>query len=540
MMRVWCALLRVIAQILLLILITLSTDVSHRTTKEIYVKEGEIAVLSIEGCDLWKSSANKGMHLNRSMPAAEQRQMGLLVKGDALVILSASVKHQGNYSCSLKNSSKWISLKVYTAQSREYEETQEKTCYTHESCTLYCSEKHEFLDTLNITRNSSTWQKEGESSPSNGYFSSVKKEDSGIYNCTWSYLYDGQLYNITATVKLDVQPSENSKKSVIISPKDNQIFDVDLHSMVVIDCKAVMYSESDKLLWLCGTSFVEVNSSLPVFYNYTRSASVSDHKTKEFKETASLVFRRVSEDDLTKRFICKLHSYHEMSFVTITLKQKARRSYTSLGVCIVSIVVVMVVTVVIYVKFKVDITLFIRDTLRYSGSTSDGKCYDSFLMCYKCNTAGGLNAHDARWLESVLEERFGYSLCLYDRDVLPGKAITEAVLDCIEQSRTVVLVPVSTHPDLESGLLTAIHEALVERQTRLIFITTETTATSRSDSFPEALQLLNEAADCVTWKGKSSMPTSSSFWKQLRYYLPVPQRAAKVKLLPKTIQDVTS
>uniref|UniRef100_A0A3Q0STA4 Interleukin 18 receptor 1 n=1 Tax=Amphilophus citrinellus TaxID=61819 RepID=A0A3Q0STA4_AMPCI len=493
------------------------------------------AVLSIEGCDLWKSSANKGMHLNRSMPAAEQ--MGLLVKGDALVILSASVKHQGNYSCSLKNSSKWISLKVYTAQSREYEETQEKTCYTHESCTLYCSNKHEFLDTLNITRNSSTWQKEGESSPSNGYFSSVKKEDSGIYNCTWSYLYDGQLYNITSTVKLDVQPSEKSKKPVIISPKNNQIFDVDLDS-VVIDCKAVMYSESDELLWLSGTSFVKGNSSLPVFYNYT-----SDHKTKEIKGTASLVFRKVSEDDLTKRYTCKLQSDHETSVVNITLKQKARRSYTSLGVCIVSIVVVMAVTVVIYVKFKVDITLFIRDTFRYSDFVvvcSDGKCYDSFLMCYKCNTAGGLNAHDARWLESVLEERFGYSLCLYDRDVLPGKAITEAVLDCIEQSRTVVLVPVSTHPDLESGLPTAIHEALVERQTRLIFITTETTATSRSDSFPEALQLLNEAGDCVTWKGKSSMPTSSSFWKQLRYYLPVPQRAAKVKLLPKTIQDVTS
>lgn len=52
---------------------------------------------------------------------------------------------------------------------------------------------------------------------------------------------------------------------------------------------------------------------------------------------------------------------------------------------------------------------------------SDGKSYDAFFMCYKCNTPGGLNAHDARWLESVLEERFGYSLCLYDRDVLPGR-----------------------------------------------------------------------------------------------------------------------
>lgn len=54
---------------------------------------------------------------------------------------------------------------------------------------------------------------------------------------------------------------------------------------------------------------------------------------------------------------------------------------------------------------------------------SDGKSYDAFLMCYKCDTAGGLNPSDKRWLESVLEEKFGYSLCLYDRDVLPGKGM---------------------------------------------------------------------------------------------------------------------
>ena len=50
----------------------------------------------------------------------------------------------------------------------------------------------------------------------------------------------------------------------------------------------------------------------------------------------------------------------------------------------------------------------------------DGKSYDAFLLCYKSDTDTGLNAHDRKCLESVLEERFGYSLCLHDRDVLPG------------------------------------------------------------------------------------------------------------------------
>lgn len=206
-----------------------------------------------------------------------------------------------------------------------------------------------------------------------------------------------------------------------------------------------------------------------------------------------------------------------------------------LALSTVGIVLVMTVTVVAYVKLKIHITLFLRDTLGCHRSTADGKSYDAFLMCYKSNADAGLSDRDRKWLESVLEERFGYSLCLYDRNVLPGKPVADAVLDCIEESRTVVLVPVSSDPGLGSSLLSAIHAALVERQTRLIFIKTETTEVSTTGSLPEALQLVSEAGDCVTWKGVSSMPPSSAFWKRLCYYLPASRQAPKLRHQPQTI-----
>lgn len=40
--------------------------------------------------------------------------------------------------------------------------------------------------------------------------------------------------------------------------------------MVVIDCKAVVYSEFTEVFWLSDTSFVEMNDSLPVYYSSTR------------------------------------------------------------------------------------------------------------------------------------------------------------------------------------------------------------------------------------------------------------------------------
>lgn len=117
-------------------------------------------------------------------------------------------------------------------------------------------------------------------------------------------------------------------------------------------------------------------------------------------------------------------------------------------------------------------------------------------------------------------------------------AAANAVLDCIEQSRTVVLVPTSSDSCLESGLLSAIHAARVERQSRLVFIQMNAEQGQRLGSVAEALHLLAEAGDRVTWKGSSSTSLSSPFWKQLRYYLPAPQGGKKSRHLPKTDQDV--
>lgn len=146
----------------------------------------------------------------------------------------------------------------------------------------------------------------------------------------------------------------------------------------------------------------------------------------------------------------------------------ARPSYVFLAVVSVCIVLVMTVTVFIYVKFKIDVTLFLRDTLRCHRSPSggsnvfgfvcftsilpfchaaesvtalmkllfslavcvDGKSYDAFLLCYNSETDAGLKDCDKKTLENVLET-FGYNLCLFDRDVIPGGGMLLFYIDDI-------------------------------------------------------------------------------------------------------------
>uniref|UniRef100_A0A3Q4BSJ3 Interleukin 18 receptor 1 n=1 Tax=Mola mola TaxID=94237 RepID=A0A3Q4BSJ3_MOLML len=516
-----------VAPVSLFFLLTSLTGACPQRSMEVNVKAGEMVVL---GCPLyvnhshpeliWTSHTNQGMDLTR-MSSAEERRMGILVHGRTLVILTASVNHQGTYSCSFGNVSRHcFMLQLGTTLARY-----NRTCNAQEYCALDCPKQNiPALNALNITSKGSIWYKEGESLLILGYFSRVKKTDHGVYSCMRSYLYDGQIYNMTFKIVLDVKGKTKAfwKYAAITSPLMNATFHVDLGSPFSINCTASLYSEEDEVFWLNGDSFVETNDSLPIFYNFTRESSAEG-----IRMVASLVFRNVSQRDLSQNYTCKLETDSDpSSSVTVTLQKKPSSpspSYCSLALSVISIVMVMVLATTVFVKFKINITLFLRDTLGCHSSISDGKSHDAFLMCYKSDTEVGLKEHDRKWLKIVLEETFGYSLCLFERDVLPGKAIAEAVLDCIELSQTVVLVPSSSDHCLGSDLLSAIHAALVERQTRLIFIKTEVTEALGSGSISEALQLLSKTGDCVTWKGESSMSPSSSFWKQLRYYLPAPQ-----------------
>lgn len=114
-------------------------------------------------------------------------------------------------------------------------------------------------------------------------------------------------------------------------------------------------------------------------------------------------------------------------------------------------------------------------------------------------------------------------------------AVPEAVLEHIGQSRRLVLLPGPAEVEQESwvrglvedgagdeqGLLSGLHAALVERQTRLILV--ERAPRGELHSLPESLRLLARSGGAVAWRGDRSTPLSSSFWKKLRYYMPAQQ-----------------
>ncbi|XP_047435873.1 uncharacterized protein LOC125005020 [Mugil cephalus] len=344
----------------LLGILTLLTGVYSLGPQVLHVQAGEMVVLQCNDIRyndrdaklLWTLHTTRGENLTDLSPSAEQSQMGVLIHGLDLVILRASANHDGNYSCSHGNASRQFRLEVYTPESKEHDKriTYPSTCQEPKACTLLCPSAidHTSLMALNITSNGVMWEKEGGSVPKNGYFASVDMKDEGFYTCTRSYLYHGQILNMTFTVQLFVLPQKRTGTSRILAPHHNDVFRVDLDSEVVIDCEAVGYSNFDEVFWLSGESFVETNSSLPVYYSLTQEESTDDIKMK-----ASLVFKKVSKEDLSQPYTCKLESALQSSnFVTITLTQKARPVILPLVLCFAGIMVVIILSVAVYMKRK--------------------------------------------------------------------------------------------------------------------------------------------------------------------------------------------
>lgn len=85
-------------------LLTCFTGVCAQTSREVYVKAGEMASLLCPLTEHQQRLVWSGPNLPEGrLDLTEDvlRRTGLLVYGRSLVVLNASVSHQGNYSCSL-------------------------------------------------------------------------------------------------------------------------------------------------------------------------------------------------------------------------------------------------------------------------------------------------------------------------------------------------------------------------------------------------------------------------------------------------------
>nr|XP_015194517.1 PREDICTED: interleukin-18 receptor 1-like isoform X1 [Lepisosteus oculatus] len=533
--------MKIIFQILIVLFAAFKERVhccSPSSKSEVFAHEGELAVLKCTSsvkCDDsslrsdWIVSSSGGF-----MKLTSGVRDSLIIKRKWLIILGVTLNDTGLYQCTQRCSngtdiisSNKYNLTVYGGKCFTEEDLYRIKKNTGNSFTLSCEDKDIPLSISHIT-----WLKDCNqvyNSEQVINIASLMKSHAGKYTIIYSYTYGNRHYNLSETTELVVKDSSDLLDPKIIHPAENKTIEVEIGKEIVINCTAVIYRKPKlkTLYWLKNKEFVEVcdgNKSVCC-------KESSEHKPhNKYHMVSSLVFKSVTKECLNILYTCKLDSAQKNRkvFITLQLKETNQQGvstvYLWLGILGCFALSASTFTA-IYIQFKIEIALLYRNITGKDDTVGDGKTYDAYVTYYKIKSSKSFFEKERKSLLEVLEEHYGYQLCIYERDVLPGGAFADTILEYIDKSRRLIMIPSADDPAHESQyeLVTGLYNALVDKKIQIIIIQCEPKADL--DSFPEPLRLLLKSNGAVRWKDRKSKELDSVFWRKLRYMMPAKKHA---------------
>ncbi|NXW88313.1 IL18R protein, partial [Alopecoenas beccarii] len=147
----------------------------------------------------------------------------------------------------------------------------------------------------------------------------------------------------------------------------------------------------------------------------------------KFYVTRLLRIKKVTDEDMHHNFTCMLQADDRTQIKIVKLKKGNTRDlpvyvFTTGMVLAVLFLCVAVAAVFVCVMFRVDLVLLYRNICRRDDTAGDGKEYDAFVSYLKdCISPTEEEREFAlKILPTILEENFGYKLCIFERDISPG------------------------------------------------------------------------------------------------------------------------
>ncbi|XP_073668044.1 interleukin-1 receptor-like 1 isoform X2 [Paramisgurnus dabryanus] len=352
--------------------------------------------------------------------------------------------------------------------------------------------------------------------------SNASKEIEGIYTCVCTWEHHGRKYNSSASRLVYIKEPSTFTSLQIILPINNSILQVDMGTEIVLTCSVFT------------GSFGKDKSSCYWKRNGTELDKVFGYKL-EYREDddvihAVLTISEVSQVDLLSVFQCTAEDKSEVMFVSVTLKSKdvGVSSLTLISVCVCVLLLFLLITGAVKM-FAVDLVLLVRGIFKKLNRKEDGKVYDAYVIYQRNNldetSEKTLSEFIHEELPTVLEKNYGYKLYIPGRDDLPGEDCMNLIETKIELSRRLIFMISPGNREHEHSVSleaydvqVGLHQALVQGDTAVILIQLE--EIQDYTHLPLGLQHLLKNNPPLQWRDGEK--TSSRFWKQVRYRLPVP------------------
>ncbi|XP_078057687.1 interleukin-1 receptor accessory protein-like [Mustelus asterias] len=371
------------------------------------------------------------------------------------------------------------------------------------------------------------------------FFYIVREYHIGEYTCIVTMAQRDRQYNLTRTVAVSLCASQHDPKPpVLVQPKSDQQIEVEYGQEVNLTCRIFFHCirDSPTILWwlVDGRNAQELGPAIKTFLSEESS------KLKDKTITNTISIKAVTLSDLQRNYTCFGQNRIGFSAVQVTLIKKAPSFAIELGCALGVTLLIFVTSIIVYHFWWMEIILLYRVYFGSDETVGDGKEFDVY-MSYARNVEE--EGFVLTTLRSVLENEYGYKVCIYDRDSLPGGIVTDETLACIWKSRRLLVV-------LSPNYLVNGTQALLElkagtesmaRTGQIKVILVEFIPVRKVGHVAE-LRRLKAVMATIKWEGERSQDPRSRFWKQLQIALPTKRKTQtsdrkNEKLTYKNTQD---
>ncbi|XP_054944958.1 interleukin-1 receptor-like 1 [Physeter macrocephalus] len=481
-----------------------------------------------------------------------QRRSRVVASGERLKFLPAKVNDSGFYTCIIRsptsNKTGYVNVTIYKKQPGcDIPDflIYSTTSGSGRNSKIYCPT----IDLYNWTA-PVEWFKNCEALQGSRYrahksfllIDNANSKDIGDYTCKFMHYENGVNYTVTATRSFTVIDKRSfSLLPVIIAPPQNETKEVEIGKPANLSCSACFGKGSQTMadiLWQVNRSNVENVGEARIQVSQEQNQSSPSELTCL---NAVLRIAYVKEEDLSLKYDCLAVNFRGLVMHTIRLRRKNPMDQQSTYYMLAgfSILFLLINVLVILLKtFWIEIILLWRDIARPHKTRNDGKTYDAYVIYPRnCkNSPEGASSVEYfvhQILPDVLENKCGYDLYIYGRDLLPGEDVATTVETSIQKSRRhiFILTPEVMHSEeFAYEWEIALHNTLIQNDCKAILIEMEALCPPSGLQFGElqdSLKHLVKVQGTIKWRedlvaNKQSL--NSKFWKHIRYHMPVPSK----------------
>ncbi|KAK7882844.1 hypothetical protein WMY93_029018 [Mugilogobius chulae] len=352
----------------------------------------------------------------------------------------------------------------------------------------------------------------------------------GLYFCSVHYQRKGQALNFTRVINVTaVYPINLPKEPKILQPTKDYVFSIKQDEEARLICTALFpFLDSPWEIWwtIDGKTVEQLNDP-----RFSKTASKLKEDYGDRIEQSVLIIQDFQPEDLNREFNCSAKNDRGNETIRAQIKHEVSLPSLELGCGLGVTLFLMLVLFVVYHVFWLELLLLYRSWFGTDERHTDDKEFDVYISYAR-------NSEEEQFvlstLRSVLENDLGYSVCIFDRDSLPGGNLSDCVLRSMQRSRRLLFV---LSPEFLAEKSFSLFECrlglYLEHAQKTNIVTVGYRSVSKLPCV-EVAQIRKAATTMVTWRGKRSESPRSRFWLRLRLALPVRPLALGRRLIDST------